>query len=329
MTRRKTVSENSKTGSSDGDCSSHSQQGAVDERQPNGSHTPSKQMNASVTSAINPGTLYVVATPIGNTADISLRALDVLRQVNTAACEDTRVTSKLLARHGIKVSLSTYHEHNAEKARRILMERLNNGDSVALVSDAGTPLVSDPGYKLVRACIDANIPVTVVPGASAVLSSLVLSGLPTDRFMFVGFMPPKKGQRITALREFINIPATLVFMESARRLAASLTDMAEVFGERNASVSREITKLYEETRRGTLSELAKAYEDDGPPKGEVMVVVSAPLEAAQISEADIDAMLYDALQRLSLRDAVREVAEASGQPRQSIYQRALELNKGH
>ncbi len=275
----------------------------------------------------NSGVLYVVATPIGNASDITLRALDILASVQFVACEDTRVTAKLLSLHGIKVPLSPYHEYNAAKVRPGMIERLKNGDSMALVSDAGTPLVSDPGYKLVRGCIDEGLNVTTLPGASSVLCALVLSGLPTDRFLFEGFLPAKSGARQTALKEISAVPATLVFMESARRLGASLDDMAAVLGDRDASVSREISKMYEETRRGTLLTLAGHYQGAGAPKGEVMIVVGAPAEKAELDQATIDDMLRTALGDQSVRDAVRDVTETTGLSRQIIYQRALKLSK--
>jgi len=277
--------------------------------------------------AIRDGTLSIIATPIGNAADISLRALETLAHVDVLACEDTRVTSKLLARHGIKVPLITYHEHNGEKIRPIIIKRLKQGENVALVSDAGTPLISDPGYKLVRACAEEGLNVVALPGPSAVMAALVLSGLPTDRFLFAGFLPPKQGQRTKELIELSRIPATLVFMESPRRLTARLAHMQEILGDREASVSREITKLYEETRRGTLGELAEMYERDGSTKGEAMIVVGPPLKSDTVDEASLDEVLTTALAEASLRDAVNEVTEITGLPRKMVYQHALELNK--
>ena len=271
------------------------------------------------------GTLYIIATPIGNASDISLRALDILKQVDVLACEDTRVTSKLLARHAISVPLMTYHEHNGERIRPVIIKRLKKGETVALVSDAGTPLISDPGYKLVRACAEAGLNITTLPGASAVMASLVLSGLPTDRFMFVGFLPSKRGQQRSELEDLNAIPATLVFMESPRRLAATLANMRDILGNREAAVSREITKLYEETRRGSLSALAETYAREGPPKGEAMIVVAPPDKAASTDEATLDDLLRDALTQSSLRDAVKEITQTTQLPRHKVYQRALEI----
>ncbi|HEX9569478.1 MAG TPA: 16S rRNA (cytidine(1402)-2'-O)-methyltransferase [Rhodospirillales bacterium] len=268
-----------------------------------------------------------MATPIGNARDITLRALDVLNDVDVIACEDTRVTARLLAIHGISKPLLAYHEHNAERARPMLIERLKSGETVALVSDAGTPLVSDPGYKLVRACLENGIPVTPIPGASAVLTALVASGLPTDRFLFAGFLPAKRAARRRVLGELRGIAASLVFMESAKRLAASLADMAETLGPRPCGVAREMTKLFEEVRRGSLDELAAHYKEFGPPKGEVTVVVSPAAAGEAADAADIDRMLVGELGRSTMRDAVAHVAAATGAPRRQVYARALALTR--
>lgn len=270
--------------------------------------------------------LVVVATPIGNAADISLRALDVLSRADLVACEDTRVTAKLLARHGIRASTQPYHEHNADKVRPQLMERMKQGETIALVSDAGTPLVSDPGYKLVRACHDEGVPVTAVPGPSSVMTALVLSGLPSDRFLFVGFVAQKSAARRAQLAEVADVRATLIVMESAKRLAGSLADMAAQLGPRPAAVTRELTKLFEEVRRGPLDELAAHYAEAGPPKGEVVVVIGPPdKDAAIADDATVDAHLKEALATLSVRDAAHSVAEATGRPRRDVYKRALAL----
>lgn len=339
MAREKTISNKHSHRPSAGKDSSRSSHGSRHgaashsdlprETQPNDTVGESKQMSDdSMTHMpdLASGTLYIVATPIGNASDISLRALHVLKTASVVACEDTRVTAKLFTRHGIHTSLSAYHEHNAEKARPQLIRRLKGGETVALVSDAGTPMISDPGYKLVRACIDEGLPVTTLPGPSSVLAALVLSGLPTDRFFFGGFLPQKKGPRRALLESFTAIPSTLVFLESPRRLAASLADMVSVLGERDVSISREITKLYEETRRGTLREMAEAYAAEDAPKGEAVVVVGPPGQRPEMEDAEINALLQAALKRASLRDAVREVTDLSGLPRQAIYQRALALD---
>ncbi|MFQ5765247.1 MAG: 16S rRNA (cytidine(1402)-2'-O)-methyltransferase [Rhodospirillales bacterium] len=269
----------------------------------------------------------MVATPIGNAQDITLRALEVLARADVIACEDTRVTSKLLAVHRIARPLVPYHEHNAAKARPGLIKRLKNGETVALVSDAGTPLVSDPGYKLVRACLAEGIPVTPLPGASSPLAALVASGLPPDRFFFAGFLPAKAAARRRALAELAGIPSTLVFMESARRLAASLADMAEALGEREAAVAREMTKMFEDVRRGRLRDLAAWYKGAPPPKGEVTVVVGPPAPQA-IDEAELDRRLREALRQGSVRDAADGVAAGTGLPRRRVYARALALKRG-
>ena len=270
--------------------------------------------------------LYLVATPIGNLRDMTLRALDLLGAADLVACEDTRVTAKLMARYGLTAPRTAYHEHNAERMRPQLIERLKTGAIVALVSDAGMPLVSDPGYKLVRAAIAEGIPVTSLPGPSSVLTSLVLSGLPCDRFLFAGFLPPKSVARRRVLTELGTIRATLVFFETAPRLAAALAEMAETLGERQAAVAREMTKLFEEVRRGSLAELAAHYRALGAPKGELVVVIGPPAEAAAVTAEDtLDAELNTALATMSVKDASAAVAEATGQPRRIVYQRALFL----
>jgi 16S rRNA (cytidine1402-2'-O)-methyltransferase len=258
---------------------------------------------------------------------VTLRALDVLAQVDVIACEDTRVTGKLMALHGISTPLLAYSEHTARRLRPRLIKRLEDGETVALVSDAGTPLVSDPGYKLVGACIEAQVPVTPVPGPSAVLAAAIVSGLPTDRFLFAGFLPPRAAARRRALAGLAQVPATQVFLESPRRLAPSLADMAEVLGDRPAVVARELTKVFDEVRRGTLAELARHYREAGPPKGEVTVVVAAGGPPPAIGAAEMEQLLRAALERLSLRDAVAEVAAATGRPRKEVYDRALGLKR--
>ncbi|MDD9877675.1 MAG: 16S rRNA (cytidine(1402)-2'-O)-methyltransferase [Magnetovibrio sp.] len=271
------------------------------------------------------GGLVVVATPIGNAADLGARALDVLAGADVIACEDTRVTAKLLAIHGIKTPTLSYHEHNAAQRAPAIIKRLKGGETVALVSDAGTPLVSDPGYRLVGQCIEAGVALTAVPGPSSVMAALVLSGLPTDRFFFQGFLAAKAGPRRRQLAELAAVPATLVVMESAKRLAAMLTDAADALGPRAAAVTRELTKKFEEVRRGALPELARHYRDAGPPKGEVTVVIGPPLAAEAPDAAAVDALLRTALSENSVRDAAQLVAEATGLARRDLYQRALAL----
>jgi 16S rRNA (cytidine1402-2'-O)-methyltransferase len=269
--------------------------------------------------------LAIVATPIGNAADITLRALEVLRSVDAILCEDTRVSAKLLARHAISRPLLAYHEHNAERMRPKILERLRRGQSLALISDAGQPLVSDPGFKLVRAAIAEGLPVTALPGPSAALTALVLSGLPTDRFLFAGFLPAKTQQRRRELAALAPLEVTLIFFEAAQRLPEALADMAAVLGPRPAAVARELTKLFEEVRRGDLAALAAHYAAAGPPLGEVALVVGGALPAAQPGDGAVDEALARALNHLSLRDAVEAVAGALDLPRRQVYARALAL----
>ena len=277
-------------------------------------------------SALAPG-LYLVATPIGNLGDITLRALEVLKAVDVVACEDTRVTGKLLDHYGLRAQMFPYHDHSGPGARAALLARLQAGGRVALVSDAGTPLVSDPGYKLLREAAAAGIAIVPVPGASAALAALQVSALPPDKFLFAGFLPPKTAARRKAIAALAAVPATLIFYETGPRLAEALADLALELGPRPAAVARELTKLFEETRRGSLSELAAAYREAPPPKGEIAVVVGPPEEAAPATAEDIDTLLERALAVMSVRDAAASVAEASGQKRKDVYRRALELAK--
>jgi len=272
------------------------------------------------------GGLYLVATPIGNLGDISLRALELLAAADLIACEDTRVTRKLTERYGIKTPLMAYHEHNAGEARPKLLARLAEGQAIALVSDAGTPLISDPGYKLVRETVEAGHAVTALPGASAVLGALTLAGLPTDRFFFEGFLPPKQAGRQKRIAELGVIPATLVLFESGPRLAAALADLASGLGARTAAVCRELTKLHEEVRRGDLATLAQDYAEGAETRGEIVIVIAPPADNATTAD-DIDELLRHALARVSVKDAVGEVALATGRPRREVYQRALDIEK--
>lgn len=258
--------------------------------------------------------------------DITARALDVLRAADVVACEDTRVTGVLLQRFGITTPMIPYHDHNAARVRPQLLAKLSGGGRVALVSDAGTPLISDPGYKLVRACADAGITVVPVPGASALLAALVTAGLPTDRVMFAGFLPQKTAARREALQEMKDLKATLVFYEAANRTGDTLADIDAVLGPRATAVCRELTKLYEEVRRGDAGELARRYATEGAPKGEVVIVV-AGAGAVAVSAADIDDALHQAMTTMSVRDAAAVVAEAFHEPKRRVYQRALELSK--
>jgi len=270
--------------------------------------------------------LYLVATPIGNLGDITLRALEVLAAADVIACEDTRVTRKLTERYGIKTPLTPYHEHNAAEARPKILARLVAGQTVALVSDAGTPLISDPGYKLVRAASEAGHAITALPGASAVLAALTVAGLPTNRFLFEGFLPPKQAGRKKRIATLASIPATLVLFESGPRLAASLADLAEGLGPRVAAICRELTKLHEEIRRGDLVSLARGYGEGAETRGEIVIVIAPPADD-EVKADDVDDLLRQALARVSVKDAVGEVALATGRPRREVYQRALELEK--
>ena len=271
--------------------------------------------------------LYVLATPIGNARDISLRALDVLRGCSVIAAEDTRVTSKLLAIHGVSKPLISYNDHNGPEMRPRILARLEKGEAVVLVSDAGTPLVSDPGYKLVREVVGAGLPVVAIPGPSAVLTGLALSGLPSDRFLFAGFLPPRAGERQSALEELKVLRATLIFFESAQRLGETLAAMAEVLGDRACAVARELTKLHEEVRRGSLAELAAHYAKAGAPKGEVTLLVGPPAEATA-DTAKVDAALKAALVFMPVKAAAEMIAGLTGMHRKQIYDRALELKDG-
>lgn len=268
--------------------------------------------------------LYVVATPIGNLRDISLRALDILSGVSRIYAEDTRVARKLLDAFGIRTKLAAYHDHSDEAARGAVLAALAAGEAVALISDAGTPLVSDPGYKLVRAALEEGRRVIPVPGASAALAALVVSGLPSDRFLFAGFLPSKAGARRSALEDLAEIDATLIFYESGPRLAESLADMAAILGDRAGVVARELTKLFEETRRGGLGALSAHYAEHGAPRGEIVIVVAPPGPKPEVSDDALDAFLLRALSR-GVKEAASEAARDLGVSRKRAYARALAL----
>lgn len=270
--------------------------------------------------------LYLVATPIGNLRDIGLRALEILAAADVIACEDSRVTRKLTEHYGIATPLTPYHEHNAAEARPKILARLGEGQAIALVSDAGTPLISDPGYKLVREAVEAGFTVIPVPGASAVLTALAAAALPTDRFFFEGFLPPKQAARQKRIAALAVIPATLVLFESGPRLAATLADLAASFGPRSAAICRELTKLHEEIRRDDLEKLARCYDAGAETRGEIVIVVAPPGDDS-VKVDDVDDLLRQALARVSVKDAVGEVALATGRPRREVYQRALALAK--
>lgn len=269
--------------------------------------------------------LHIVATPIGNLGDLSARAADVLRRADRILAEDSRVTAKLLAHIGAKAPMQRYDDHSSDAARAAIVDRLG-AEAVALVSDAGTPLISDPGYKLVRAARAAGHAVHTVPGPSAAIAALTLAGLPTDRFLFLGFLPAKAKARSDAIAEIVGVRATLVLYESGPRLGASLAALAQGLGERDAAVAREITKLHEECVTGTLAELAERYADAAP-KGEIVIVVGPPREAEEASDDAIDAALDAALARTTVSRAAAEVATQLGVPRKRVYARALERAK--
>jgi 16S rRNA (cytidine1402-2'-O)-methyltransferase len=269
--------------------------------------------------------LYLVSTPIGNLGDITLRALETLAGVDIIACEDTRITRRLTERYNISALLKPYHEHNAALARPKILERLAQGASIALVSDAGTPLISDPGFKLVREVCAAGHPVIALPGPSSVLAALAVAALPTDRFFFEGFLPPKQTARRARLAELARIDATLVMFESGNRVQDTLRDLADVMGARDAAICRELTKLHEQVRRAPLSELAQSA-DAMETRGEFVLVIGPPAASAQVmAQHDLDDLLRSALKRDSVKDAVAHAVELSGRPRREIYARALEL----
>ncbi|WP_336485321.1 16S rRNA (cytidine(1402)-2'-O)-methyltransferase [Methylobacterium nigriterrae] len=282
---------------------------------------------AAEAEPLTPG-LHVVATPIGNLRDVSFRALATLAAADAVLAEDTRVTRTLLAHYGITTPLVAYHEHSNAAVRERMVTRMRGGEALALVSDAGTPLVSDPGFKLVQAAIEAGIAVTPIPGPSAVMTAIVAAGLPTDRFYFEGFLPQKGGARRNRLAALGAVPGTLVLFESPHRLPEMLADSAAMLGAgRPAAVARELTKLYETIRRGTLGSLAETFAEEGAPKGEVVVVIGANPEAPAPEGADaaLDAAIEAALARHSIKDAASLVADETGQPRRAVYARALAL----
>jgi len=273
--------------------------------------------------SLNKG-LYVVATPIGNLRDITLRALDVLRAADSILAEDTRQTRKLLGAYDINTPLSPYHDHNAAKRVPQVIKDLQAGKVIALVSDAGTPLVSDPGFKLVRAAVEAGIEVFPLPGASAVLAGLVKSGLPSDRFMFAGFLPPKSAARKTALADLATFKATLIFFETGPRIKACLADMQAVLGKRDAVITRELTKHYEEARHGDFETLMVGVEKEAP-RGEIVVLVGPPKESERWTAAEVETALRDFIKEKGVKRASAEIAKQCGWPKRDVYQLALSL----
>ncbi|WP_072395573.1 16S rRNA (cytidine(1402)-2'-O)-methyltransferase [Hyphomicrobium sp. CS1GBMeth3] len=269
--------------------------------------------------------LYLVATPIGHLADMTVRAIATLANADVIYCEDTRHSRTLLSHYAIHVPLRPYHEHNADEQRPRILRELADDRAVALISDAGTPLVSDPGFKLVRECCALGHQVTAIPGPSATLTALTVAGLPTDAFFFAGFLPAKEGARRSRLAELAAVPGTLIFFEAPTRAAATLTDLATVLGKREAAVARELTKLHEEVRRGRLPDLADALATE-PPKGEIVIVVGPP-QPAEVDDTMIEIELAPALEKLSLRDASRVVAETLNVPKARVYDVALALKR--
>jgi 16S rRNA (cytidine1402-2'-O)-methyltransferase len=277
-----------------------------------------------IAPSLPPG-LYLVATPIGNLRDITLRALEVLAAADVIACEDTRRSRKLLDHYDITTPVTPYHDHNAAVARPKLIARLIAGAAIALISDAGTPLISDPGYKLVREAQRGGNAVTALPGPSAVLAALTVSGLPSDQFLFGGFLPAKEAQRRSHIVALKSVPATLILFETGPRIAAALADLAAGLGSREAAICRELTKLHEEVRHGDLATLARDYAGEADARGEIVIVVAPPQQQGEVSMADLDTLLRAALDRVSLKEAVAEIVVVTGAPRRLIYQRALTL----
>lgn len=268
--------------------------------------------------------LYIVATPIGNLRDLSFRALDTLRAADVVLCEDTRVTRKLMQAYNIKTPVKAYHDHSDGKVREDVVSRIRSGEAVALVSDAGMPLISDPGYKLVQSCEETGIYVTTIPGANAPLAALQLSGMPSDKFCFLGFLPQKTKARRDVLETWAGVPGTLVAFESASRLIASLTDIGDVLGERQVAVVREITKLYEERRKGLPQEMITHYEENGLPKGEIVLVIAPPV-AEVVGEDVLQNMIRAALKSMKTKDAAKYVAEKTGAKKTVLYDMALAM----
>lgn len=282
----------------------------------------SADLARQMSAPLSPG-LYLVATPIGNLADITLRALSTLVRADVIYCEDTRHSRTLVAHYGISQTLRPYHEHNAEEQRPRILADLARGARIALISDAGTPLVSDPGYKLVRDCIAEGHTVVAIPGASAVMTGICVAGLPTDTFLFAGFLPPRSGARQTRITELATVPATLIFFEAPTRLAETLADLAATLGPRPSAVARELTKLHEDIARGPLADLAAHFEN-APPKGEIVILVGPPGNEAATDEA-ILAALESALAHMSLRDAAKAVADRLSAPKARVYDLGLKL----
>jgi 16S rRNA (cytidine1402-2'-O)-methyltransferase len=270
--------------------------------------------------------LYLVPTPIGNLRDLTFRALDVLSTVDLVVCEDTRVTGKLMKAFGFKKPMRVYNDHATERDRKNIIKVIEEGEAVALVSDAGTPMISDPGYKLVREIVQLGLPVTALPGANAILPALQLSGLPCDAFSFVGFLPARSGPRKALLEKWIDRPGTLICYETGPRIEESLRDIKAVLGDRPIAIARELTKIYEEVRRGRISVLRDQIKEDGAPKGEIVIVIGENKTEETHSTETIEGQLKTALKTMSVRDAAEMVAVATGKPKKAIYMLALKLS---
>ena len=267
--------------------------------------------------------LIIVSTPIGNMGDISLRAIEACRDADRILCEDTRVSRKLLKKYNIETELSSYHEHNAQEIRPKIISDLETGARIVLISDAGTPLISDPGYQLVRACIDNKIRVSSVPGPTALITALAISGLPPDTFYFGGFLPSKKAARQKKFLEKVELKTTLIFYESPNRLTGCLEDALFCLGNRDAAVARELTKLHEDIQRGTLTDLLEFYKQSGRPKGELVLIIGPPSRTVDTDIEALETLLRKLLQNNSLRDTVKIATESLGIPRSTVYERAL------
>lgn len=274
---------------------------------------------------ITPAGLYIVSTPIGNLRDITLRALDIFNIADLIVCEDTRVSGKLLSHYGIKKPLISYNDHNADEKRPEIIKEIKSGKIIALISDAGTPLISDPGYKLAREVSEQNLYITAIPGASSALVALCLSSLPSNQFFFAGFLPNKNSALEKYLKEISYIPATMIFFESAKRLEKSLTIMLEVFSDRQAAIARELTKLYEDVRRGKISELLNYVRNNPPLKGEIVIIVSPPQIISSAKDIDVESQLKTLLKSHSVKEAAGIIAEQTGKPRKEIYSAALKI----
>ena len=280
-----------------------------------------------MTSTNSTARLILVSTPIGNMGDISLRAIEAFRDADRILCEDTRVSRKLLKKYNIEAKLSSYHEHNAQRIKPKIIRDLETGARIVLISDAGTPLISDPGYQLVRACIDSKIQISSVPGPTALTTALAVSGLPPDTFYFGGFLPTKKSARRNVFLEKVALKTTLIFYESPNRLTSCLEDAIFCLGNRDATVARELTKLHEDIRRGTLTDLLEFYKKSAPPKGELVLVIGPPCKKANTDMEALETLLRKLLKNNSLRDTVKIASHALGIPRSIVYERALTLRE--